>query len=211
MFSKASGLEACDYHPHKYYTKACQQCQLPVCVECMEHLEHTRHSFYSIYELLSEKKTELYKSLQRCHSTRKQLLSRKTKLKTEVDKMQFMMISKYKTLQELLNEYLLQNNKKIESFWESQTDEIDSKVKDIDLYISNVNKTLREVSKCRPAQALIQLQSCSDTEDLFKNQRIVYPDIGIKETDLMKTINLFGNIPESMGVKTTKEEQLTSL
>lgn len=56
--------------------------------------------------------------------------------------------------------------KKIEAFWESENDEIDSKVEDIDRYISNVNKTLNTVSKNRPAQALIQLQSCSDTEDL---------------------------------------------
>lgn len=86
-------------------------------------------------------------------------------LETEVDEMQYMMISKYKTLQELLNEYLLQNNKKIQVFWESQTDEIDRKVEDIDRFISKVHKTLNKVFKNRPAQALIQLQSCSDTED----------------------------------------------
>lgn len=101
--------------------------------------------------------------------------------------------------------------KKIESFWESQTDEIDRKIEDIDRYISNVNKTLNTVSKNRPAQALIQLQSCSDTEDLFQIPRIVYPDIGMKEMDLIKTINLFGNILGSMGAIPKTKEHLTSL
>lgn len=71
---------------------------MPVCIECMEHLEHKQHSFYSIYDLLNEKKAELNKSPQLCHSARKKLLSRGKQLETEVDEMQYMMISKYKTI-----------------------------------------------------------------------------------------------------------------
>lgn len=193
MLSKSAGLEVCPYHRDQYYTKACQQCQLPVCVQCMDLLEHKGHSFFTVYDLLSEKKAELYKSLKRCRFTKSKLLDRKKQLKTEVDKRQFMMKSKYRTLQCLLDEYLLQNLKKLEAFLKSQTDDIDSKVDDINRYISGVNNKMEEASKILPAQALIQLQSCSTREDLFKTHRIKFPDIGMKETDLIKAVNLFGN------------------
>lgn len=93
-------------------------------------------------------------------------MSRKKQLETQVDKMQSMMNAKYQALKYLLDEYLLQNTKTIDAFLESQTDEIDSKVEDIDRYMSDVNKKLEDISKTRPAQAMIQLQSCSLREDL---------------------------------------------
>lgn len=201
IFNKSSDLETCADHSEQFYTMACQQCQLPVCDQCMDLLKHKGHSFLGIFDFLSEKKTKLYESLKLCYLTKIRLLSRKKQLETEVDKMQFIMNSKYRALQYLLDEYLLQNTKTIEAFLESQTDEIDSKVMDIDRYMSDVNKQMDEISKNRPAQAMIQLQSCSLREDLFQIQRIVYPDIKTKDTDLMDAINLFGNIPKSMGAK----------
>lgn len=185
---------------------ACKQCQLPVCVQCMEISEHKNHDFTSVNGLLREKKAELDKTLNLCYLKKNQLLSRRKKLEAEVDKMQFIMISKYRTLKHLLDEYLLQNHKKIRSFLESQTDDIYNKLDDIDRYISNVMKNLNKMSEKLPAQALIQLQSCSLIEDLFKTHSIVYPDIGIKETDLMNAINLFGNIPVSIGAKGSTAE-----
>lgn len=115
--------------------------------------------------------------------------------------MKSMMNAKYQALKQLLDEYLLQNTKTIVLFLESQTDEIDSKVEDIDRYMSDVNKKLEDISKTRPAQAMIQLQSCSLREDLFQAHRIVYPDIATKDTDLMNAINRFGKIPKGTGAK----------
>lgn len=201
IHNKSPNLEACADHPDQYYTRACQQYQLPVCVLCMNLLEHKDHSFIGIYDFLSEKKTKLYESLKLCYLAKIRLVSRKKQLETQVDKMQSMMNAKYQALKYLLDEYLLQNTKTIDAFLESQTDEIDSKVEDIDRYMSDVNKKLEDISKTRPAQAMIQLQSCSLREDLFQAHRIVYPDIATKDTDLMNAINRFGKIPKSTGAK----------
>lgn len=167
----------------------------------MDLLEHKDHSFIGIYDFLNEKKTKLYESLKLCYLAKIRLVSRKKQLETQVDKMQSMMNAKYQALKYLLDEYLLQNTKTIDAFLESQTDEIELKVEDIDRYMSDVNKKLEDISKTRPAQAMIQLQSCSLREDLFQAHRIVYPDIATKDTDLMNAINHFGKIPKSTGAK----------
>lgn len=64
IHSKSSDLEACADHPDQYYTMACQQCQLPICVQCMEHSEHKDHDFSDLGASLRRRLAELYKNIQ---------------------------------------------------------------------------------------------------------------------------------------------------
>lgn len=66
-------VETCANHPDQYYTLACQQCQLPVCVLCIEISEHKNHSFISLNVMLQDKLSWINNEIKRGHTFEEQM------------------------------------------------------------------------------------------------------------------------------------------
>lgn len=177
---------------------ACQQCQLPVCVQCMESSEHKDHKFTDLGASLRRRLDELYKNIQQGIRSQNQLWLEKKRLVLEVREIQSKMTAKYQALKQLLEEIFQKNLNDIEGFQESQSDIIGKKINDTDQYISLLMKNLNEISENLPAKALIQLKSCSLKKDLFQSSETDYPNFDENDTKLSDIRNLFGilNIPQ---------------
>lgn len=194
IHNKSANLETCADHLDQYYMMACQQCQLPICVQCMESLEHKDHDFIDLGVAMRENMTELYEKLHQGLLVKHNLWTIKEKLGSEVDEIQLRMIAKYQALQCLLDEVLKENLEDIKRYRETQTYSIEKKLKDTDQFISDLMKNLKEISENLPAQAMIQLKSCSLRSNLFKSSKIIYPEFIENEPDLTNVSDLFGKL-----------------
>lgn len=198
IHNKSPNREACADHPDQYYMMACQQCQLPVCVQCMESSEHKDHDLNDLGASLRKRIAEVYKNIQQGIRSQNQLWLEKKRLALEVKEIQSRMTAKYNALKQLLEEVFQQHLNDIEGFQESQSDIIGKKINDTDQYISLLMKNFKDISESLPAKALIQLKSCSLKKDLFQSSETNNLKFDENDTKLSDINDLFGilNIPK---------------
>lgn len=194
IHNKSPNRETCADHPDKYYMMACQQCQLPVCVQCMESSEHKDHDLNDLGASLRKRIAEVYKNIQQGIRSQNQLWLEKKRLALEVKEIQLRMTAKYHALKQLLEEVFQQNLNDIEGFQETQSDIIGKKINDTDQYISLLMKNFKEISESLPAKALIQLKSCSLKKDLFQSSETNNLKFDENDTKLSDINDLFGNL-----------------
>lgn len=182
---------------------ACQQCQLPVCVQCIRNSEHKDHSFTSLRVLIKEQQVLLHEKLEHGLEIENKLRMNLNKILLDVNEIQSRISEKYRALQCLLDEILQKNLNEINGMMESRTEYIRGKLNFIDHYIADILKYLNVISENSPAKALIQLQDCF--ENLSYPSDILYPQFEENETNYMDLSNLFENLYEILS-RTSRTE-----
>lgn len=196
-YSLSSGLETCANHPDQYYTLACQQCQLPVCVLCIEISEHKNHSFISLNVMLQEKLSWINNEIKRGHTFEEQMELEKTTLVKHISDIKLRMRVKHQSLKDELDDILKENVERLKRHQESHVDAIDKTLNDAEQHVSFLEKNLNEAAECQPAQALILLKSSSRSslkKDLFKTYMVDKPSFVESGTEFTTISDIFGTL-----------------
>lgn len=196
-YSLSSGLETCANHPDQYYTLACRQCQLPVCVLCIEISEHKNHSFISLNVMLQEKLSWINNEIKRGHTFEEQMELEKTTLVKHISDIKLRMRVKHQSLKDELDDILKENVERLKKHQESHVDVIDKTLNDAEQHVSFLEKNLNEAAECQPAQALILLKSSSRSsleKDLFKTYMVDKPSFVESGTEFTTISDIFGTL-----------------
>lgn len=195
-YSLSSGLETCANHPDQYYTLACQQCQLPVCVLCIEISEHKNHSFIGLNVMLQDKLSWINDEIKRGHTFEEQMKLEKSTLVKHISDIELRMKVKHQSLKDQLDDVLKRNVEGLKKHQESHVDVIDEHLNDAEQHVSFLEKNLIDAAKCQPAQALILLSSSRSSleKDLFKTYKVDKPSFDERKKEFRTISNIFGKL-----------------
>lgn len=189
-------VETCANHPDQYYTLACQQCQLPVCVLCIEISEHKNHSFIGLNVMLQDKLSWINDEIKRGHTFEEQMKLEKSTLVKHISDIELRMKVKHQSLKDQLDDVLKRNVEGLKKHQESHVDVIDEHLNDAEQHVSFLEKNLIDAAKCQPAQALILLSSSRSSleKDLFKTYKVDKPSFDERKKEFRTISNIFGKL-----------------
>ncbi|XP_056006602.1 uncharacterized protein LOC130050461 [Ostrea edulis] len=197
--------EICGQHPGHHYSLACQQCQLPVCIQCKNSSYHKDHSFINIKEMSHAKLQELNKYIRNGLTRKSYVEAKKDKVVLDINGIRSRMISKSQDLHKLVNTVLQKNIAKLEEFENFMHEHRREECKDLDDYISNMLNRSDEMVES-PAQALIEWLSNPLEKFPLEKAEFELPNFHERKNSINDVYDLFGKLEFDLEFKKKQRE-----